>query len=99
MTRLTIRPAGLLARIVGPNPRLASCYHHQAIRELGAGVQPCAWAPDGTIEAVERLEPGSPWLLGLQWHPEDTAAADADQRAIFDEFVQACSVHFFLDKR
>jgi putative glutamine amidotransferase len=98
-TRLRIRPEGLLARILGPGPRDASCYHHQAICDLGSGLQACAWAPDGTIEAIERVETGPQWLLGLQWHPEDTVTADSGQRAIFAEFVRACTPDPFLDKR
>ena len=40
-----------------------------------------------TIEAVEL--PGR-WVLGVQWHPEDTAEHDGDQQRLFDAFVAAC---------
>jgi putative glutamine amidotransferase len=42
---------------------------------------------DGTIEAVEH-ERG--WVVGVQWHPEDTAASDPDQQRLFDAFVSEC---------
>ena len=44
-------------------------------------------ADDGTIEAVE-LADG--WVVGVQWHPEDTADHDGDQQRLFDAFVAAC---------
>ena len=61
--------------------------HHQAIDRLGDGLVVSGWAEDGTIEAVEL--PGR-WVLGVQWHPEDTAEHDGDQQRLFDAFVAAC---------
>jgi putative glutamine amidotransferase len=57
-------------------------YHHQGLAELGAGLVATAWAPDGTIEAVE--DPSVPFCLGVQWHPE--AGADP---ALFLALVDA----------
>ena len=45
------------------------CSHHQSIDRLGAGLTPTAYADDGVIEAVEL--PGSSFVLGVQWHPEE----------------------------
>ena len=45
------------------------CSHHQSIDRLGAGLTPTAFADDGVIEAVEL--PGPPFVLGVQWHPEE----------------------------
>ncbi|HEX3539600.1 MAG TPA: gamma-glutamyl-gamma-aminobutyrate hydrolase family protein [Acidimicrobiales bacterium] len=42
--------------------------HHQAIDRVGSGLRAVAWAPDGTIEAVEGSE-GAPFVA-VQWHPE-----------------------------
>jgi putative glutamine amidotransferase len=65
-----------------------SCYHHQRIRRLAAGLTSAVMADDGTIEAVvDEASPG--WLLGVQWHPEDTADTDPRQQALFRAFVQA----------
>jgi putative glutamine amidotransferase len=44
-----------------------------------------AWSGD-VIEGVER--PGR-WVVGVQWHPEDTAADDPAQQGLFDAFVAA----------
>ena len=37
-------------------------YHHQAVDRLGTGLAASAYAPDGTVEAVElRAPPGGCW--------------------------------------
>ncbi|MGY4651349.1 gamma-glutamyl-gamma-aminobutyrate hydrolase PuuD [Mycobacterium sp. URHB0021] len=38
------------------------------------------------IEAVEHRDPGV-WLLGAQWHPEDTDGSAADRKALFSAFL------------
>jgi putative glutamine amidotransferase len=65
--------------------------HHQAVREVAPGLKVTATAPDGIIEAVEHVE--MPWLFGVQWHPEITAASDPTQQRLFDELVQEAISH------
>jgi putative glutamine amidotransferase len=43
-------------------------YHHQGIDRVGSRLVPVAWAPDGTVEALE--DPDLPFCLAVQWHPE-----------------------------
>jgi putative glutamine amidotransferase len=62
-----------------------SSHHHQAVEKPGDGLEPVAWADDGVVEGVE-LD-GDAWIVGAQWHPEDTAAADPVQQRLFDAFV------------
>jgi putative glutamine amidotransferase len=71
---------------------LAACnsQHHQGIDRLGAGLIAVGWSEDGLVEAVETV--GSDgwrvgWALGVQWHPERTAATDRAQQALFDALV------------
>ena len=47
-----------------------------------------AYAEDGTIEAVA-LDGHDGWYLGVQWHPEDTAATDSSRPGVFEAFVEA----------
>ncbi|MGW5862289.1 gamma-glutamyl-gamma-aminobutyrate hydrolase family protein [Streptomyces sp. NPDC055239] len=68
-----------------------SCFHHQCVEVIGRGLAPSAWAADGTIEALE-LPDGEGWFVAIQWHPEDTAAADAAQQGLFGALVQAASL-------
>ena len=86
---LTITPASRLEKITGPTLR-ASCYHHQCIGKLAEGLVATAYADDGVIEAVE-LPGRRAWFIGTQWHPEDTAADDPAQAALFEAFVGAVS--------
>lgn len=58
-----------LAGLIGASTR-AQCYHHQAIDRLGGDLTVCAVDSDGVVEAVEL--PGEPFVLGVQWHPEET---------------------------
>ncbi|MCU1391849.1 MAG: glutamine amidotransferase, class [Ilumatobacteraceae bacterium] len=79
--------------IVGAGSARVSSVHHQAIDRLGDGLLSTAVAPDGTTEAIELApspEHGDAWVLGVQWHPEDTAADDPIQQRLFDRFVAAC---------
>jgi len=78
-------------RTVVPDDRMTiSCYHHQGLGRLGDGLRASAYAEDGTIEAVA-LDDHDGWYLGVQWHPEDTAATDAQQAGVFRAFVEAVS--------
>lgn len=62
--------------------------HHQAIGIPGEGLRVTARSvEDGVIEAVE-TDPGKPFLLALQWHPERTIETSATSRAIFQRFVE-----------
>ena len=45
-----------------------------------------ARADDGTIEAVEHR--AQSWVVGVQWHPEDTADTDPVNQGLFDELVR-----------
>lgn len=53
---------------VAPEPCDVPTYHHQCVERPAPGLVVGAHAADGTVEAVEL--PGSPWVLGVQWHPE-----------------------------
>jgi putative glutamine amidotransferase len=85
---VAIEPSSRLAEIAGEAGVLTGCtsIHHQAVDRLGAGLVVTGRSPDGVIEAVE-TPPGQGWVVGVQWHPERTAAADPRQQAIFDAFA------------
>ena len=63
--------------------------HHQAIKDLAPGLRVTATAPDGIIEAVER--PGSAFVLGVQWHPENFLEY-GEFAALFRAFIAAATV-------
>jgi putative glutamine amidotransferase len=75
-----------LAGICGKGTIEVGSKHHQAVQRLGAGLEAVAWSDDGVIEAVELDE--CPQVLGVQWHPEETAAHDSHQQSLFDWLVK-----------
>lgn len=58
--------------------------HHQAVKQLGAGLIATAEADDGIIEAIEL--PDRPFVIGVQWHPERDYAGNEE---LFTAFVRA----------
>ncbi|GAA4667224.1 gamma-glutamyl-gamma-aminobutyrate hydrolase family protein [Streptomyces chumphonensis] len=83
-----LAPGSVVADVIGAGATEASCYHHQHVDRLGAGLTATAHAADGTVEAVEA--PGDRgWFLAVQWHPEDTAETDPAQQRLFDALVAA----------
>jgi len=85
--QIDVVPDSPLGAIVGSGTTI-SCYHHQCIDRLGEGLRAAAHSADGVIEAVT-LDGHAGWYLGVQWHPEDSAAADPVQAAIFSRLVEA----------
>jgi putative glutamine amidotransferase len=60
--------------------------HHQAVKEVAAGFQVSATAPDGVIEAIE--DPDARFCLGVQWHPENFWRT-GEFRSLFEGFLEA----------
>lgn len=78
-----IEPASLLGRVMnGAAGAVVPTHHHQAVDGIGTGLRATAWAEDGTVEALE--DPGEPFVLGIQWHPEQ-----GSDRALFRGLVEA----------
>jgi len=74
-----VRTEGRLSEIVGGRAPVKS-HHHQGFGRVGDGLEPIAWADDGTVEALE--DPARRFAVGVLWHPE--AGEDA---ALFDALV------------
>ena len=83
--KVTMTPDSTTAAIFGSRATVL-CSHHQSIDRLGAGLIPTALADDGVVEAVEL--PGPPFVLGVQWHPEE----GGDQRP-FAALVEAARTY------
>jgi putative glutamine amidotransferase len=87
---VTIEAGTRLAAVMDATTVTASCHHHQAIDKVGDGLHVVARADDGIVEALE-LDRPEQWLLAVQWHPEDTAAADPAQQNLFDALLAQTS--------
>lgn len=63
--------------------------HHQGIERVGEGLRAVAVSEDGLVEAVE--VPELPFVLGVQWHPEELARTDQHSSRLFYNFVCAAA--------
>jgi putative glutamine amidotransferase len=81
-----VQAGSRLAAALGTTVADVSSQHHQAVDKLGGDLEAVAWADDGVIEGIELTVPDQ-WVIGVQWHPEDTAGSDAVQQRLFDAFV------------
>jgi putative glutamine amidotransferase len=77
-----------LGGATGTGSLRCSSHHHQGIARVGAGLAVAARSSDGLVEAIERDMTRAGWLVGVQWHPEETAADDPSQQALFDTLVR-----------
>ncbi len=73
-----------LERTLGTRSATVNSRHHQAIRDLAPSLKAVAWAEDGVIEGAEPADAAAPWIVAVQWHPEDLT-----ERALFDGFARA----------
>jgi putative glutamine amidotransferase len=87
---VTLEPGSRLAQVMGSDAPRCSCHHHQAVDRVGEGLRVVGRAADGIVEALEPADATrSGFVLAVQWHPEDTAATDAQQQHLFDAVVDA----------
>ena len=82
-------PGCRAALAMGSTRPIGHSVHHQAVDAVAPGLVVTARADDGTVEAVELAD--RRWVVAVQWHPEDTAAIDTQQQALFDALVHAAS--------
>lgn len=83
-----LQAGSLIASALGGTEVRVNSFHHQAIRDLAPKLVATGWTEDGLIEAVEGA-PGEPWLLAVQWHPEEMhAEVRSPDRGIFRALVE-----------
>jgi putative glutamine amidotransferase len=79
-----------LAKALGATSLRGASFHHQIVDKVAPGCVAVAWAEDGLLEGIEHTDH---WLVGVQWHPEDTAHTDSVQQNLYNAFIaQAKSV-------
>jgi len=83
---VAVSPGSLLHRVAGAAALPVNSFHHQAADAIGAGLEVCAQAPDGTVEAL--WDPAARFCLGVQWHAE-LLTHDPRQAALLDGLVDA----------
>jgi putative glutamine amidotransferase len=83
----TFAPGSRIAAALGTTEMIVNSSHHQAVKDPG-DLTITGWAADGTIEVCE--DPGTSFVVGVQWHPEhpDRRIADA---GLIEAFLDACT--------
>lgn len=83
---VSLDPGSLTADAMGTTrPTRCHSYHHQALDRVAEGLRVIGRHDDGTIEAVEAEN--KRWVVGVQWHPEDSAGVDPEQQRLFDRLM------------
>ena len=80
-------PSTPLYKLSGCDVMTANSFHHQAVKRLGEGLVPMAYAEDGIIEGMF-CNVGS-YVMAYQWHPERLSAIDEKNRLLFDDLIAA----------
>lgn len=75
-----------LRDIISANHIRVNSFHHQAVKKPGITMCISAYAPDGTVEAIESTEG---FILGIQWHPE--CMTDEYSNYLFSALVDKAS--------
>ncbi len=86
---VNVEPDSRTATAVGAGGVRVHCFHHQSVDIPAPGLAVSARHGDGTVEGLEHSS--ARWIVGTQWHPEDTAETDAVQQRLFAAFVSAAS--------
>lgn len=80
--RIHTEPDTRIATILGPGAEVR-CHHHQGIDTVAEGLRITARSADGLVQAVE--PPGEAWVLGVQFHPEESP----EDPRLFEALVDA----------
>jgi putative glutamine amidotransferase len=90
--RVRLEPGSRAAGALGGAGVTVNSSHHQAVRDLAPGLIASGWTEDNLIEALE-TGPDSPWLLAVQWHPEEMHLdRQAPERGLFAALVREADV-------
>lgn len=75
-----------IARILGTSAVTVRNGHHQAVAEVAPALRVTARAHDGIVEGTQHRT--ASWVLGIQWHPEESAADLEDRARLFGALVE-----------
>lgn len=83
--RVSVKSSTILRGITGPF-LYTNSFHHQSIGTLGKNLVVSARTSDNVIEAVEMQ--GTPFVLGVQWHPECMYRKSPEMRTLFHTLIE-----------
>lgn len=83
--RVFIKPKTKLQKILGDFVYTNS-FHHQAIDRLGSNLIISGTTGDNIVEAIEM--PSSPFVMGVQWHPESMCDSSVNMKQLFHTLIR-----------
>lgn len=83
-------PDSLLSTIYGTDRIGVNSYHHQAVADVGEGLQITGRSDDGLVESL--AGPTRSFVLGVQWHPEMMFETHREHLHPFQALVQAAAI-------
>ncbi|MBX6352600.1 MAG: gamma-glutamyl-gamma-aminobutyrate hydrolase family protein [Thermoflavifilum sp.] len=87
---IRVAPDSRLYDLLGrPQTLRSNSFHHQAVKQLGQGLRAVAWDEEGLVEAVEHET--YPFLVAVQWHPENLWRDDPVHLGVFRGLVEAAA--------
>lgn len=85
-----------LRRLFGfPDKFAVNSAHHQAIKGLGPIFAVTAWAMDGMVEGIQRIDNHTQWAV--QWHPERQCFLEPTWYRMFEKLVTDGSKYRYGD--
>ena len=81
---IEVDPTSELGRAAGEHQIRVNSFHHQAVKQLAAGLHQTASGEDGTVEGVE-TDDGL--IVAVQCHPEELTTDLPWARKLFERFV------------
>jgi len=88
---ISVESGSLTAKALGVTHCAVNSLHHQAVKDVGAGLRVSATSSDGIIEGLESADDDW-WMIAVQWHPEEmTDSPEPWDRGIFRAFADRLS--------
>jgi len=85
--RLRLVAGSTTADALGVLDLPVNSFHHQAVREVAPALWVSGYAEDGLVEALEA--PDRPFVVAVQYHPEELVGVCEASRRLFARFVEA----------
>jgi putative glutamine amidotransferase len=82
-----VLPRTRLSKALGATKVRVASFHHQGLDRVASELKVVATSSDGLVEGLEHRGAGQ-WVLGVQWHPEDTASTDPHQQSLYDALIE-----------
>ncbi|WP_062232183.1 gamma-glutamyl-gamma-aminobutyrate hydrolase family protein [Fictibacillus sp. FJAT-27399] len=84
---VSIKKSSFLHELAGTPTLQVNSFHHQSVKSAAPPLLPCAFAPDGIVEAIKSRNKDH-FILGVQWHPEELTASPG-MMSIFQALIAA----------